>query len=78
MKRKRVGNFSPAGGSSPRNIARTAPAYSRISGTALPIVEPNQFSTVTWCATPRPSTMRPADSSSIVAAACAVATGVRE
>ena len=78
MKWNLVWNFELAGGSSPRNMARTAPAYSRISLTGLSIVLPNQFSTVIRCATPRPSTIRPPDSSSMVAAACAVATGVRE
>jgi len=53
-------------------------AYSRISRTGLSIVCPYQPSTVTWCETPSPSTIRPPDSSSIVAAVCAVAAGVRE
>jgi hypothetical protein len=44
----------------------------------LVIFESNQFSTVTWCETPSPRTMRPPDSSSMVAAVCAVETGVRE
>ena len=44
--------------------------YSRIWVTGLVIVESNQFSTVTWCETPSPRTMRPPDSSSIVAAVC--------
>jgi hypothetical protein len=41
------------------------------------ISPPNQCSTVTWWETPRPSTIRPPDSSSRVAATCAIATGVR-
>ena len=78
MKRNLVGKRSAGGGSSPRNIARTAPTYSRMSRTGFSIRCPYQFSTVTWWETPSPSTSRPPDSSSIVAAAWAVATGVRE
>ena len=33
---------------------------------------------MTWCETPRPSTIRPPENSSIVAAVCAIAAGVRE
>ena len=69
---------SPSGGASPRRIARTMPAYSRICVTGFEISAPNQFSTVTWCETPSPSTIRPPENSSIVAAVCAIATGVRE
>ena len=78
MKPKRVLKNSPSGGVSPRRIARTIEAYSRICVTGLEISESNQFSTVTLCETPRPSTMRPLEYSSIVAAVCAVETGVRE
>ena len=78
MKRNLVGHFSPSGGSSPRNIARIAPTYSRISATGRSIDCPYQASTVSRCETPTPSTIRPPESSSIVAAVCAVAAGVRE
>jgi hypothetical protein len=78
MKRNLVGKRLSFGESSPRNIARIACAYSRISATGFSIFEPYQFSTVTRCETPSPSTMRPCESSSMVAAAWAVATGVRE
>jgi hypothetical protein len=44
----------------------------------LSILCPYQPSTVTLCETPMPSTIRPPDSSSIVAAVWAVAAGVRE
>ncbi len=67
----------PSGGASARRIALTMPTYSRIWAIGLVIFESNQFSTVAWWETPRPRTIRPPDSSSIVAAACAVATGVR-
>ncbi len=72
-----VGKRSLSGGGSPRRIARTAPAYSRIWVTGFSIFVPYQFSTVTWCETPMPSTIRPPEYSSIVAAVCAIDTGVR-
>ena len=50
-------------------------AYSRICETGFEIFAPNQFSTVTWCETPSPSTIRPPENSSIVAAACAIVDG---
>ncbi len=80
MKRKLVGHLrpSPPGTSSPRNIARIAVTYSRISSTGLSIFAPYQPSTVTRWETPSPITMRPPEISSMVAAVCAVATGVRE
>jgi hypothetical protein len=78
MKRKRVLKNSPAGGSSPRRIARTIPVYSRICRTGFVISASNQFSTVTRCETPMPSTIRPPEISSIVAAVCAQEAGVRE
>ena len=68
---------SPSGGVSPRRIARTMPTYSRIWVTGLEILASYQFSTVTWWETPSPRTMRPPENSSMVAAACAIATGVR-
>ena len=46
--------------------------------TGLEILASYQFSTVTWCETPSPSTIRPPENSSIVAAACAIVAGVRE
>ena len=67
----------PRGGSSPRRIARTIDAYSRISATGLSIVWPCQPSTTGRCETPRPRFRRPSDSSSIVAAVCAIVAGVR-
>ena len=78
MNRNLVGNRFPCGTSRPANIARSAVTYSRISATGCSMCEPNQFSTVTWCDTPMPSTIRPPEYSSIVAACWAVATGVRE
>ncbi len=78
MNAKRVLKNSPAGGVSPSRIARTMLAYSRICVTGLVISESNQFSTVTLWETPSPRTMRPPDCSSMVAAVCAVETGVRE
>ena len=42
------------------------------------IFESNQCSTVAWCETPSPRTIRPPENSSMVAAACVIATGVRE
>ena len=54
------------------------PAYSRICWTGFEILASNQFSTVTWCETPRPRIIRPPEISSMVAAVCAVAAGVRE
>ena len=54
------------------------PAYSRIWETGFEISASNQFSTVIRCETPRPRTMRPPETSSRVAAVCAIATGVRE
>ena len=46
--------------------------------TGLSIFSPCQFSTVTRCETPSPSTIRPPEYSSIVAAVCAIVAGVRE
>ena len=63
---------------SPRRIARTAATYSRIWVTGRSIFAPYQFSTVTLCETPSPSTIRPPENSSIVAAVCAIVAGVRE
>ena len=51
--------------------------YSRIWVTGLSIFAPCQFSTVTRCETPSPSTIRPPEYSSIVAAVCAIVAGVR-
>ena len=53
-------------------------AYSRIWVTGFSIFAPYQFSTVILCETPRPSTIRPPENSSIVAAVWAIAAGVRE
>ena len=78
MNANRVGKRSDSGGSSPRRIARTAPRYSRIWVTGLSIFAPCQFSTVTRCETPSPSTIRPPENSSIVAADWAMVAGVRE
>ena len=78
MKRKLVGKKWPSATSLPVSIARTASTYSRIADTGRSILVPYQFSTVTACETPRPSTIRPLENSSIVAACCAIATGVRE
>ena len=72
-----VGKNAESGGSSPRRIARTPLTYSRIWVTGLTIFWPCQFSTVTRCETPSPSTMRPSEYSSIVAAVCAMVAGVR-
>jgi hypothetical protein len=47
MNAKLVLKNSPAGASSPRRIARTICAYSRICVTGFEISESNQFSTVT-------------------------------
>ncbi len=69
---------SPSGGASLRRIALTMATYSRICETGLEILASYQFSTVTWCETPSPSTIRPPENSSIVAAACAIVAGVRE
>ncbi len=60
-------HLSPAGGDSPRRIARTMPTYSRISVTGLPIVWPCQNSTTGLCDTPRPRLKRPPEKSAIVA-----------
>jgi hypothetical protein len=78
MKWNRVQKTSPSGGSSPPKHARRIATYSRIAFSGRTIFDWNQFSTVTWCETPSPSTIRPPEYSSIVAAAWAVATGVRE
>ena len=78
MKRNCVGQRSPEGGSWPAKIARSVVTYSRISRTGFSIFWPYQPSTVTRCDTPIPRRRRPFDISSIVAAAWAVATGVRE
>ncbi len=67
----------PRGGSSPRRIARTIDTYSRISATGRSIVCPCQPSTTGRCETPSPSVRRPPESSSIVAAVCAIVAGVR-
>ena len=72
-----VGKNCDSGGDSPRRIARTPFRYSRIWETGLVIFWPCQFSTVTRCETPRPSTIRPSEYSSIVAAVCAIVAGVR-
>ena len=69
---------SPSGGASPWRIALTMLAYSRIWVTGFSIFAPYQFSTVILCETPRPSTIRPPENSSIVAAVWAIAAGVRE
>ena len=66
---------SPSGGASLRRIALTMATYSRICETGLEILASYQFSTVTWCETPSPSTIRPPENSSIVAAACAIVAG---
>ncbi len=78
MKANLVLKNSPSGGVSLRRMARTIEAYSRIWVTGRSILESNQFSTVTWCEMPSPSTMRPSENSSMVAAAWAIAAGVRE
>jgi hypothetical protein len=59
-------------------MARRAVAYSRISRTGLPISCPYHGPTVWRWLTPIPSSSRPPENSSIVAAVWAVATGVRE
>ncbi len=71
-------HFAPAGGSSPRRIARTIAVYSRISVTGLSIVWPCQNSTTGRCETPMPSIIRPPEASWIVAASWAMVAGVRE
>ena len=68
MKRNCVGKRLPGGTSRPSNIARRAVTYSRISATGCSIFDPYQLSTVTWWETPMPSTIRPPENSSIVAA----------
>ena len=77
MNANRVLKNSPSGGVSPSRIARQIEAYSRIWVTGFSIFESNQFSTVTLWETPRPSTNRPPEISSIVAAVCAHDAGVR-
>ena len=70
-------NFSPAGGSSPRRIARTIATYSRISASGLSIDWPNQCSTTGLCETPSPAIALPPEISSSVANDCAMFAGVR-
>ena len=74
---KAVRNFSPCGGSSPRQIARTIATYSRISASGLSIDWPNQCSTTGLCETPRPAIARPPERSSSVAKDWAMLQTVR-
>ena len=59
-------------------IARRIATYSRISATGRSMLWPCQASTTGRWETPRPSRMRPPESSSMVTAVWAMVAGVRE
>ena len=76
-RRKPVDHLLPAGGSSPRRIARTISTYSRISPAGESIDCPCQPSTTGRCEIPSPSRRRPCENSLMVAAVWAMVAGVR-
>ena len=76
-RRKRVDHLAPAGGSSPRRMARTISTYSRISLAGASIDWPCHPSTTGRCDTPSPRFNRPCENSLMVAAVWAMVAGVR-